>query len=175
MPWSICILHILTILSIFQMLNKAPLKVRPRTTPEHFAPKNKRNLKTPVTHWSLMISGSNENSLTKSSPFLTHHPPDSAPARKMANKENFILSYFQRIGKLHYLLLLSRTTAWISLLQRNFQCKSRFHRISLIYKRIHTFLTFCYVECFFKWWALPKMFLRSLFLPKSSPTSPIVL
>jgi len=37
-----------------------------------------------------MISGSNENSLTKSSPFLTHRPPDSAPARNMANKENFI-------------------------------------------------------------------------------------
>ena len=53
-PSLICILHILTILSKFQMLNKAPLKVRPRTTAEHFAPKNIRNLKTPATHWCLI-------------------------------------------------------------------------------------------------------------------------
>jgi len=51
--------------------------------------------------------------LMKSCPFLTHHsPPDSAPVRKMANKEYFILRYFQRIRKLHYLLLHSFTGRW---------------------------------------------------------------
>ena len=50
--------------------------------------------------------------------------------------------------------------------------KVLFIEIPLIYKRIHTFLTFCCIKCSFKWWALPKTFLRSLFLPKSSTTSP---
>ena len=109
-------------------------------------------------------------------PFLTHHSPplspDSAAVRKMANKEYFILWYFQRIRKLHYLLLHSFTGVEYIFFRAISNAKIVFIEIPPIYKRIHTFLTFCCIECSFKWWALPKKFLRSLFLPKSSTTSP---
>ena len=143
-------------------------------TPEHFAPKNIRNLKTRLTHWSPLDQCLKWEFLWwKVVPFsLIIRPPDSAPVRKMANKEYFILWYFQRIRKLHYLLLHSFTGVEYIFFRAISNAKIVFIEIPPIYKRIHTFLTFCCIECSFKWWALPKKFLRSLFLPKSSTTSP---
>jgi len=127
-----------------------------------------------LTHWSPLDQCLKWEFLWwKVVPFsLIIRPPDSAPVRKMANKEYFILWYFQRIRKLHYLLLHSFTGVEYIFFRAISNAKIVFIEIPPIYKRIHTFLTFCCIECSFKWWALPKKFLRSLFLPKSLTTSP---
>jgi len=62
----------------------------------------------------------------------------------MANKEYFILLYFQRIRKLHYLLLHSFARVEYIFFEAISNAKVVFIEFPPIFKRIHTFLTFCY-------------------------------
>ena len=113
LSWLIC-LHVIKDLSTFQMLSGLTQSETWKQTRPNILPKKYKKLENSID--SLISDRSVSQMripLMKSCPFLTHHsPPDSAPVRKMANKEYFILRYFQRIRKLHYLLLHSFTGQW---------------------------------------------------------------